>query len=1025
MDIPAFLETQILEGKAVLLFGAGASRDARDAAGRTGPLGRELGNLLADKFLGGKFKDKPLDQIGELAISEANLAQVQGFIRDIFDPLNTTDSHRVLASFRWWGLATTNYDRVVEKAYAESSSVQKLRPVVEDNDPIQDWMRDGTATLYLKLHGCITRSERTDCPLILTPDQYIFHRQGRDRIFRVLEDWAIERSIIFIGHSLQDADIRAVLLRLTSDLQARTRHYIVAPDADDAQVKMWEMKKISVLKGTLADFSSTLDLKVPKGKRALLAARPVTEHPFSERIAKAGSNFSDSCVSFLTRDVEYVKASTKSEALKPSAFYRGMNPGWAAVEQKLDVRRNLADTITADHLLTTGERGQTQLLLIRAHAGSGKSVLLKRLAWDAAHEYNLLALYLNPHGVISAAALQEIIGLCNERVFLFVDNAGERIRELSALLAKIGPEGRMLTVIATERTNEWNIVGGAVAPFVTETYDLPYLRENEIDSLLNLLDKHDSLGSLKALSHEERRQELSEMAGRQLLVALHEATYGKRFEEIVESEFNEITPLEAQRIYLTICVLNRLGVAVRAGIVSRIHGIDFAEFSKKLFAPLEEIVHAEWNPIIRDYMYRARHPRIAEMVFERILKKPQERFDHYLRCLQELNVTYETDRTAFRRMIRGRAVIDLFPDHQMAKTIYREAERQAASDAYYYHQLAIYELNRTNGNLAECEKLLLKATTLNSKDPTIKHSMAEYYLHCAETARTSLEKDQLLRKAAEISSQLKGMRGAESPSFHTLIKIGITRLQDASRSVPPPSDDVLTALIKSVEQDLSDGLQQFPGEPYLLDAEAKLAILLSDSQRAVDALTKAFSANPRNASIAIRLADLQKNDGAAAGILKSALESNPSDRRLHYTYGKLLMTMPAALPAQLLYHFQRGYTDGDRHFDARLLHGRQLFISGEFAQSRELFGGLEKAQVAPETRDRPLYQLPSASTGEIDKLESSYSFIARDGDRQWIYCSRRNVDPAVWKAFERGLRVKFDIAFTFRGPNAVNVHPLG
>src|SRR6266849_1593658 len=90
--------------------------------------------------------------------------------------------------------------------------------------------------------------------------------------------------------------------------------------------------------------------------------------------------------------------------------------------------------------------------------------------------------------------------------------------------------------------------------------------------------QHDALGTLTDASPERRRADFADRAGRQLLVALHEATLSKPFEEIIEDEFKNITPSEAQRIYLTICVLNRLNVPVRAGLVARVHGVPFEDF---------------------------------------------------------------------------------------------------------------------------------------------------------------------------------------------------------------------------------------------------------------------------------------------------------------------------------------------------------------------------------------------------------------------------------------------------------------
>ena len=60
--------------------------------------------------------------------------------------------------------------------------------------------------------------------------------------------------------------------------------------------------------------------------------------------------------------------------------------------------------------------------------------------------------------------------------------------------------------------------------------------------------------------------------------------------------------------------------------------------------------------------------------------------------------------------------------------------------------------------------------------------------------------------------------------------------------------------IREVEETLGEGLQRFPEEPYLLDAEAKLAGLLKDAPRALSAMNSAFDADPRNGYIALRLA---------------------------------------------------------------------------------------------------------------------------------------------------------------------------
>jgi hypothetical protein len=186
VDIPEIPVSQIRDQKAVIFLGAGASCGAKTADGKRAPNTQQLGAQLADKFLGGKYKDHPLQQIAEYAISESDLGTVQSFIKDILEPLLPTDAHVRVCDFSWYGIATTNYDRLIEKAYEKNKkSIQNARPLIENTDKVEDNLREPQNVLLLKLHGCVTRVANPTCPLILTTDQYIQHRRGRDRLFDI------------------------------------------------------------------------------------------------------------------------------------------------------------------------------------------------------------------------------------------------------------------------------------------------------------------------------------------------------------------------------------------------------------------------------------------------------------------------------------------------------------------------------------------------------------------------------------------------------------------------------------------------------------------------------------------------------------------------------------------------------------------------------------------------------------------------------------------------------------------------
>lgn len=1028
MEIPSLLLSEIKEGNVVLMLGAGASMESTDSNGCKAPSSKELGKKLADKFLGGKFKDQPLSQISEYAINESSLYNVQKYICDLLEPLEPSKAHCLLPTFRWRGLATTNYDLLIEKAYSNKSNGQQgIVPFIDNSDQVDQKMRDTNSLAYLKLHGCITRITDEKCRLILAPDQFVEYEEGRRRVFRMFVAWANECSVVFVGYKLQDPNFRTIIANISKELgMLRPRYYMVTPDVDPIEARMWEKKHITMLSGTFEEFMTIADSKLTSPFRSLKKTVPTGNLAITERFIEKDVVLNDNCTQFLDTDVDYVKAVKVTNQVNPKDFYKGINPGWSAIEQNLDVRRGLVDTILSDHFLRDNTvMDDLQFVVVKGYAGAGKSTLLRRIAWDATHDYDKLCLYLNPsYGAINTVALQQLIISCKERIYLFVEDAPNRVRELELLTNAIGEHGKYLTVVVSARINEWNMTCENLSSYVTDEYELKYLSHKDINSLLVLLEKHGALGTLSKLKMEGRRKAFVEHAGRQLLVALHEATLGRPFEEIITDEYKNIRPPQAQSMYLTICVLNRFDVPIRAGLISRIHGITFEKFSQKFFSPLERIIESEHNPIIGDYLYRTRHAHIAEIIFEDILRDPEGKYHEYLKCLRQLNLSYETDRLAFTHMIRGKVLLDIFPDHSMVKEIYRLAEENAGQDQYLLHQMGIYEMNRPNGNIREAEGLLRKALEQSPDNSTVLHSIAECHVNRAEKARTELEKNKSLDQATKICLSLKKLTN-NTYAISTLIKIGLLKLKEILENDSELSTSVseIEELTKNIEKELSQGLQKFPMDSVLLNLDSHFASLISKSERVVESLQKSFEANPRNAYVAMRLADCQKKTSVqdAEATLKRALEESGFNRKLHYAYGKLLLETGTATNEQLEHHFRRSYSPGDSNFDAQLLHARQLFINKEHPQSKALFKKLGASRLPSEFRNKAQYPLAQEYAGSIAKMEATYCFISRDGVGDWIYVNPDNFEVDDWTLLTVGTRVRFNIAFSMKGARAINV----
>ena len=262
--------------------------------------------------------------------------------------------------------------------------------------------------------------------------------------------------------------------------------------------------------------------------------------------------------------MEYVHAGIKIEDGSALKFYKGFDLGWYPIAQNLDVHRFVADKLLLDVVLADESEhpSRADLFVVKGPAGSGKSVLLRRLAWEAATSADRLAPFHSSYRSLDVAAIRELLQVVMDaRVFLFVDNLAENASEVDQLLGAARRQGARLTIVGAETDSNWELYCERLNDLVNDTYQVRALSEKEVARLVDLLELHGCLGArLERMSRDERIAEFVGPADRHLLVALHQATLGEPLEVIVEREFRSLKPKAAQELYMTVCVLNRLGV---------------------------------------------------------------------------------------------------------------------------------------------------------------------------------------------------------------------------------------------------------------------------------------------------------------------------------------------------------------------------------------------------------------------------------------------------------------------------------
>jgi SIR2-like domain len=328
IEIPFLLGEAVKNGRAILFLGAGASKECKNKAGETPPNSDQLRDILSQKYFGKLMPKRNVMTVAEMAIENgAGRNLVFQTIAEAFAGFETSEAHKLVSDFHWRTIATTNYDTFLESAYNDPKRRrQTLVPFVKDDEPVDEKMRAALNPVqYLKLHGCLNHRLDNDVPLVLSWEQFATYSQNRTRLFGRLNDLSHECPVIFVGYGMGDAHIRDLVYRLKAD--KRPRWYIVDPDADEQDVKLWSSRNFDVLPCRFSEFMAALDASIPKLLRFLTPAKETVDFPLRQFYAKEIEE-SDALRASLDKDITLVHASMSFAEQTAERFYSGYDTGW-------------------------------------------------------------------------------------------------------------------------------------------------------------------------------------------------------------------------------------------------------------------------------------------------------------------------------------------------------------------------------------------------------------------------------------------------------------------------------------------------------------------------------------------------------------------------------------------------------------------------------------------------------------------------------------------------------------------------
>ena len=1034
IDLPHSLIEAVKNQRAVIVFGAGASMECKESAGKAPPSGSQLRDHLAKKFLGTTNELRDLATVAEMAIANgAGEPIVFDEIASLFNGFAPSPSHIKVADFRWRGLATTNYDDFIEKGYERNiNRKQTCLPFVKNAEPYDERLRSVPQPLpLLKVHGCINHRLDTEIPLVLSHEHYSRYQENREHLFERLQHWAQASPLIFIGYSLADPHLRSLIYKIAP--QKRPQWFIVSPNADEHDNRFWASKSVDVVACAFSDFIDALDEKIPEHSRALSIPTGVSDAPYT-RFFRTSDVGSVNLQSSLQSDLEHVHGGMAFDEVEPAKFYAGHDRGWCGVIRNYDFSRKVGENLLYA-ALDESDTSLQRFFLLQGSAGAGKTITLRRAAFNAATALDEMVFWLRETGQPRAEVFEELYSHTGKHAMLFVDKISIHGDAILQLLRKLKAKRVPITIVAAERQADW----GSYCLKLEEDFPpilhfLRRLNEREAEDLVDLLARHNCLGLLKAKAKTDRIAAFldKDRADRQLLVALHELTQGKPFEQIIKEEFENITPDSARQLYLDVATMHQFGVVARAGAISRISGIQFSDFEEELFAPLIDIVNVINDPYSGDKGYECRHTRVSGILFEVACLGDVEKSSQLSRILTGVDVGFSSDRRILENICKGRVMAQQFSDIGEARRIFDTAIDALPNSAFLYQQAAILEYGHDNGSLDRSQALAEDAHKLEERNHIYLHTLAEVARRKADDATSTIASEML---RAQSRSYLNKILLKDSRKDLTFCKLLIDEAIDLLRNLPEKAKDheliEFDEKVAEAVARLRRAQQEFPNEAEFPSAEGYLWQRLGEEQKAAQALAKAIAVRPRNSGAFSRLTRIQRVRGCHDDAIKTlvkALEDFPKDKNIHLQAALLKIESRIDDP-DIEYHFRSSYSPGDNNFDARYFWGEFLFLSGRVLECKDIFEEIDAKSPKTFRRSAPasddvITERLGKFSGTIKSVKDRYFFIHFGGYPSQIFSHISSLSELTFDELSIGMPVYFRLRFNRKGPVAVFVSPL-
>lgn len=236
-----FLE-DLTEGHVFPIIGAGFSRNAKSDDEKPSLDWDELGKYFAEDIVDYKYSS-PIDAISafEYEYSRSKLIEKM-FLALKIGAIHPDKAHKSFAKLPFQLVATTNFDYLLEESYSTINT--KFCRTIIDEEQLPIINNNPKHLNLLKIHGDLSHPTR----LIATEEDYDSFLNKFPMIATYITNLFISKTVLFIGYSVDDTDIRQIFQMIKDRLGTlKRRAYTIRINASIQEINRFARRGINVI----------------------------------------------------------------------------------------------------------------------------------------------------------------------------------------------------------------------------------------------------------------------------------------------------------------------------------------------------------------------------------------------------------------------------------------------------------------------------------------------------------------------------------------------------------------------------------------------------------------------------------------------------------------------------------------------------------------------------------------------------------------------------------------------------------